>query len=187
MEHNNEYIKRFMLITGLCLIALASIHWLARPLIQQNQTEAALKLLLETLPVHLRSSLNETHLQELQTSGISKVTDKCDSALLVQTITQGYSGPLKVITSLVPDTEVLVVNGVRVIPPHKETPGLGDKIEPRVSDWIHQFTQWPLQKVDSISGATISTNAVIKAFNLAIKKGQTLSREMREMKHECAQ
>ena len=63
--------------------------------------------------------------------------------------------------------------GVRVIG-HKETPGLGDKIEVAKADWIHAFAgkalataRWAVKKdggeFDQFAGATITPRAVVKA------------------------
>ena len=69
-----------------------------------------------------------------------------------------------------PKGEVL---GVRVIE-HHETPGLGDKIERRISNWIlgftnqsineHNLSEWAVKdggKFDQFSGATITPRAVV--------------------------
>ncbi|CAA7616350.1 electron transport complex subunit RsxG [Magnetospirillum sp. SS-4] len=83
----------------------------------------------------------------------------------------GYSGPIKLMLGIAPDGKLL---GVRVIS-HKETPGLGDKIEVAKSDWITRFTglgmgdppaeKWAVRKdggqFDQFSGATITPRAVI--------------------------
>ena len=72
---------------------------------------------------------------------------------------------------MTPQGEIL---GVRVLE-HKETPGLGDKIETRISDWILSFTnqqitqdnlsEWAVKKdggqFDQFAGATITPRAVV--------------------------
>ena len=72
--------------------------------------------------------------------------------------------------------------GVRVIN-HKETPGLGDKIEAKRNDWILQFeglsldkpdkNQWKVKKdggqFDQFTGATITPRAVINALRGALE------------------
>ena len=66
------------------------------------------------------------------------------------------------------------VLGVRVLQ-HAETPGLGDKIETRISDWILSFagklfsleneSSWAVKKdggqFDQFTGATITPRAVV--------------------------
>jgi Na+-translocating ferredoxin:NAD+ oxidoreductase subunit G len=85
----------------------------------------------------------------------------------------GYSGPIKLLVAVRYDG---TLGGVRVIS-HKETPGLGDKIEASRSDWIYSFngkslTNPPLDKwkvkrdggvFDQFTGATITPRSVVKA------------------------
>ena len=87
---------------------------------------------------------------------------------------EGYSGTIKLLLAL--DRERRIV-GVRAID-HKETPGLGDKIDIRKTDWILQFnglryvdlspTAWAVTKdggqFDSFTGATITPRAVVDAL-----------------------
>jgi electron transport complex protein RnfG len=68
------------------------------------------------------------------------------------------------------------VLGVRVLA-HKETPGLGDKIEVKKGDWILRFAglslgnplpeKWKVKKdggqFDQFAGATITPRGVVKA------------------------
>ena len=85
----------------------------------------------------------------------------------------GYSGAIKLLVGI--DLKGTVL-GVRVIG-HKETPGLGDRIETRKSDWIKEFEgrslgnpaprEWNVKKnggvFDQFTGATITPRAVVKA------------------------
>ena len=74
------------------------------------------------------------------------------------------------------------VTGVRVLE-HKETPGLGDKIELRINDWILDFKNqiynadiapnWAVKKdggqFDQFTGATITPRAVVNAVKLSVE------------------
>jgi len=85
----------------------------------------------------------------------------------------GYSGDIDLLVGLNLNGEVL---GVRITS-HRETPGLGDRVETRKSDWIHSFEgkslgnprprQWNVKKnggvFDQFTGATITPRAVVKA------------------------
>ncbi len=89
----------------------------------------------------------------------------------------GYGGPIQLLLGVDPNGKLL---GVRVLS-HKETPGLGDKLERAKSDWIESFTgrsldnptpsQWTVKKqggqFDQFTGATITPKAVI----LGVKAG----------------
>jgi len=85
----------------------------------------------------------------------------------------GYSGAINMIMGLDRDGNIL---GVRVLS-HKETPGLGDKIEVAKSDWILNFVgrslanltpaQWAVKKdggeFDQFAGATITPRKSVQA------------------------
>lgn len=86
----------------------------------------------------------------------------------------GYSGEIKVMLGVDPEGKIL---GARVLM-HKETPGLGDKIEVKKGDWILRFTglsignppleKWKVKKdggqFDQFAGATITPRAVVNAI-----------------------
>ncbi|WP_439836871.1 electron transport complex subunit RsxG [Aeromonas caviae] len=85
----------------------------------------------------------------------------------------GYSGAIRMVVGT--DAKG-AVSAVRVLA-HKETPGLGDKIELKKSDWINSFVgkflshdneaSWAVKKdggeFDAFTGATITPRAVVKA------------------------
>ncbi|MCP4696094.1 MAG: electron transport complex subunit RsxG [Gammaproteobacteria bacterium] len=88
-------------------------------------------------------------------------------------IPDGYAGEIHLLTAVRSDGVLL---GVRVVR-HKETPGLGDQIEERRSDWIHGFAGhsltnpaaagWAVKRdggiFDQFTGATVTPRAVVKA------------------------
>lgn len=83
----------------------------------------------------------------------------------------GYSGAIRMLVGIQADGEI---SGVRVTD-HAETPGLGDKIDLRKSDWIRVFeglslkllpdAAWAVRKdggeFDAFTGATITPRAVV--------------------------
>jgi len=86
----------------------------------------------------------------------------------------GYAGQMKLMLGVDANGKVL---GVRVLA-HKETPGLGDKIETKKGDWILRFNdlslgnppieKWKVKKdggqFDQFAGATITPRGVVKAI-----------------------
>ncbi|WP_334063039.1 electron transport complex subunit RsxG [Alteromonas genovensis] len=101
------------------------------------------------------------------------------SGLVVQaTAPDGYSGNIDMVIGVDVNLNVL---GVRVVE-HKETPGLGDKVELAVSDWIKTFAgkdfssnnlaPWQVKKdggeFDQFTGATITPRAVVNAVKNAL-------------------
>lgn len=100
--------------------------------------------------------------------------DNQPAGMILQTIApDGYSGNIYILMGVFYDGRVA---GVRVLQ-HKETPGLGDKIEIKKSAWITSFDgrnlrdenppRWRVRKdggdFDQFTGATITPRAVVKA------------------------
>jgi electron transport complex protein RnfG len=114
-------------------------------------------------------------------------------AVVFQAEGRGYAGPIVCVMGVSRDGRLL---GVRVLK-HKETPGLGDKIEPAKSHWIYEFEgkslgappadKWAVKKdggvFDQFAGATITPRAVVRA----VKGGLELfDREKPRMLGEAA-
>ncbi len=91
----------------------------------------------------------------------------------------GYSGTIKMLVGIYHSGKLA---GVRVID-HKETPGLGDKIDVKKDDWILQFeglslgnppaSKWKVKKdggeFDQFTGATITPRAVVGAVKQSLE------------------
>lgn len=102
---------------------------------------------------------------------LARMDGKPVAAAIETTAPDGYSGAIKMLVAADFKGQVL---GVRVIE-HHETPGLGDKIELRISNWILQFSgkqvsstndgQFAVKKdggeFDQFTGATITPRAVV--------------------------
>lgn len=96
------------------------------------------------------------------------------AALFAVTAPDGYAGPIRILLGV--DING-VVTGLRILE-HRETPGLGDKIEESKSDWVHQFNgkslgnpdieEWYIRsdggEFDQLSGASVTPRAVIAAI-----------------------
>lgn len=98
------------------------------------------------------------------------------AAVIASVAPEGYSGAIRLLVAIRADGTLA---GVRVVN-HKETPGLGDKIEATRSNWILGFEgkslerpdsdHWKVKKdggvFDQFTGATITPRAVVKGvFN----------------------
>ena len=93
------------------------------------------------------------------------------AVVLEPVATDGYSGAIHLLIAVAPDGTLL---GVRTVS-HRETPGLGDFIDTRKSDWIERFAgkslrnpaaaDWRVRKdggdFDQYTGATITSRAVV--------------------------
>jgi len=101
------------------------------------------------------------------------------AAVFTSIAPNGYNGKIKLLVGVYFDGTLA---GVRVIN-HKETPGLGDKINVKKSDWILQFkglsltnpseSRWKVKKdggdFDQFTGATITPRAVVTAVKKSLQ------------------
>ena len=115
--------------------------------------------------------------------------DNAPQGAVIETMApDGYSGAIQLLVGVDFAGTVL---GVRVTE-HHETPGLGDKIELRISDWITHFAgktiagesdaTWAVKKdggqFDQFTGATITPRAVVNAVKRAGLYAQTLPNQL---------
>ncbi|MEY3221030.1 MAG: electron transport complex subunit RnfG [Pseudomonadota bacterium] len=94
----------------------------------------------------------------------------------------GYAGDIKLIIGIDREGKIL---GVRILA-HNETPGLGDKVEAKRSNWVTKFEglflgnppleKWGVKKdggvFDQFTGATITPRAVVKGIKEALQAFQ---------------
>ncbi|HHF4899997.1 TPA: electron transport complex subunit RsxG [Haemophilus influenzae] len=186
-------------IALLCTAISAGIFFLTKDKINAVIAAQQRELLLQVIPQdYFNNNLLESAVipQDKNLLGIQKIyfakKDGNVSAYAYETTApDGYSGDIRLLVGLDPKGEVL---GVRVIE-HHETPGLGDKIERRISNWILGFTNQPINehnlsewavkkdggKFDQFSGATITPRAVInktKASALVMLNNRALLQQL---------
>ena len=96
------------------------------------------------------------------------------AALFVVSARDGYSGPIRILVGVEVDGRV---TGVHVLE-HRETPGLGDRVESGKSDWVDQFDGrslgdpalqgWAIKRdggqFDQLTGASVTPRAIVKAI-----------------------
>jgi len=96
------------------------------------------------------------------------------AALFAVTARDGYAGPIRILVGIGVDG---TVTGIRIVD-HRETPGLGDRIDQSRSDWVYQFdgrsladpveARWLLEvdggEFDQLTGASVTPRAVINAI-----------------------
>lgn len=110
------------------------------------------------------------------------------AVILDPVVPDGYAGPIQLLVSVLRDG---TIGGVRVLF-HHETPGLGDKIEERKSDWVLSFDgkslsdptpeRWAVKRdggeFDQFTGATITPRAIVQAVKNTLiyvqQQGDTL-------------
>lgn len=169
------------LVALLCTILSIMVFLLTKDRIQNAAREQQRQLLAQVIPANYfdNALLNSCIVPDQQRYPLINeiyVAQKQGkvSAYAIKTITnQGYSGRIEILVGISVEGKIL---GVRVLQ-HKETPGLGDKIETGKSNWIYAFNQqqfsvenqaqWAVKKdggkFDQFAGATITPRAVVNA------------------------
>lgn len=167
-------------------VLLAGVDRLTRDRIEQAQQRRALAILGAMLPEGAFDNQLLSDAIELQVPGLDRPARVYRArrggqpvASLVDLVTsRGYSGDIRLLVAVDPGGTVL---GVRVLD-HRETPGLGDKIEIERSDWITGFAgrslgnppaeRWAADRsggdFDTLTSATITTDAVVEAVRAAL-------------------
>ncbi|NOI32519.1 electron transport complex subunit RsxG [Vibrio cyclitrophicus] len=168
---------------------VAVTHYLTKDQIKQQEQAQLLSVLNQVIPHNLHdnelfSACTLVEAEELGTEQampayIATLNGE-PSAIAIEAIApDGYNGAIKVIVGMKIDGTIL---GTRVLS-HRETPGLGDKIDLRVSDWILSFSgkqvtdsnleRWKVRKdggdFDQFTGATITPRAVVKSVKQAVQ------------------
>lgn len=167
------------LTTGLT----ALVHGLTEPGIARQAVLQQQQLLDQVVPpeLHDNDMLGECYLvvDDLLGSAhphrvyLARKNGRPVAAAIESTAPDGYSGAIQLLVGADFAGNVL---GTRVTE-HHETPGLGDKIELRISDWITRFSgkkvdspldkRWAVKKdggrFDQFTGATITPRAVVNA------------------------
>ncbi|EPF17841.1 electron transport complex protein RnfG [Cedecea davisae] len=122
---------------------------------------------------------------------VARKGDTPVAVVMEATAPDGYSGAIQILVGA--DFKGTIL-GTRVTE-HHETPGLGDKIELRLSDWITHFTNkriqgsddasWAVQKdggqFTQFTGATITPRAVVNAVKRAGLFAETLPQQLGEL------
>lgn len=111
------------------------------------------------------------------------------------TAPDGYNGEIQILVGIKAGVRT---TGVRVLK-HQETPGLGDKIDLRVDDWILSFDNrnyssnnshmWTVKKdggqFDQFTGATITPRAVVNAVKNSLEYFKSHEQELFSGPNNC--
>ncbi|MDP5063322.1 MAG: electron transport complex subunit RsxG [Haliea sp.] len=187
ITRNSALLALFALFTALLIAGT----WLAtRDSIALEQRHAEEKALLEVIPRgrHDNSMLDDTRLltpeatqlglREPRPMYIARNAGEVVAVIVPVVARDGYSGDIELIVGVNADGSIA---GVRTVK-HRETPGLGDKVDLRKSSWILSFSgrslanpepaKWGVLKdggaFDQFTGATITPRAVVAAVQRAL-------------------
>jgi electron transport complex protein RnfG len=177
---------------AVCTTALiAGTHLLTKDKIAEQKRLAEEKALLEIVPRerHDNSMLDDTVAVGPQNTGlglreeknvyIARKSGKVVAVIIPAVAPDGYTGEIDLVVGINSDSSIA---GVRALA-HRETPGLGDKVDIKKSDWILSFEGrslsnptlqgWAVKKdkgvFDQFTGATITPRAVVAATLRALQ------------------
>ncbi len=191
MQRNGLILAGFAIVATFLVVVTAKLT--AEP-IQQQREQELLRVLNQLIPAQqhdndlYQSCLWVTNPQlgsEPKRVYRAFLGQQPTAMALEVTAPNGYSGAIELLVAMKVDGSIA---GVRTLQ-HQETPGLGDKIEIRKSNWITSFdgqtvrnqddNRWAVQReggaFDQFTGATITPRAVIQAVkraNLAFQEHQ---------------
>lgn len=182
ITRNSALLAIFAVCTTLLI---AGTYLSTRDKIAVEKRRAEEKALLQIVPRerHDNSMLDETipvgpqavglELTEDKRIYIARKQGKIIAAVIPATAPDGYTDAIDLIVGVNSDGSIA---GVRALA-HKETPGLGDKVDIKKSDWVLGFNGrslgnpglagWAVKKdkgvFDQFTGATITPRAVVAA------------------------
>jgi len=185
---NSVVLGIFALITA---AVLASTYLGTKDRIAAAQREVAKRALLEIVPLdrHTNDLLLDTvpipanYWHTLGVDGgevnIARQGDEPVAVIIPAVAPDGYNGDIRLIIGINIDGSLA---GVRVVS-HHETPGLGDKVDLKKSNWIVGFNGksltnpapelWKVKKdkgaFDQFTGATITPRAVVQQVYKTLK------------------
>ena len=128
---------------------VAAVAYYAVPRIEHNREVAATKHQLEL------EGYAEHYVRTLESD--SHEMPACSKRVTtIRSSSNGYGGKIHLIVAFVGDKLVRLR-----VTSHSETPGFSKVLEP--DDWISQFGIKEFDAIDTVSRATITTNAVLRA------------------------
>ncbi len=173
---------KLLLITAVVAALLGGINMITEPIIAENNEAAFQANLKELLPGAEKFELDGTTLPDPE-SGVTvngvycgMSSDGSAMGYVAEAVcSEGYGGDVVVMTGVDSDGKITKVKVTEM----GETPGLGAKCQ---TDWIDQYTGLSenivvnkngsaggnTNKIDAISGATITSRAVTKAVNNSV-------------------
>ena len=191
ITRNSLLLAMFAVCTTLLI---TGTYLLTKDRISEQKRIAEEKALLEIVPRerHDNSMLDDIIIVGPETTGLGLAEEKriylarkgeqVVAAIIPVTAPDGYTGDIELIVGVNADGSIA---GVRTLS-HKETPGLGDKVDTRKSDWMFSFNGrslenpdlpgWAVKKdkgvFDQFTGATITPRAVVAATLRALQSAK---------------
>ncbi len=183
ISKNALSLSLFGIITASCILIVQNT---TKTKIEQNIQQAQIKALNQiiTATSYNNQLLNDIiHINDEKLGNadihIARIDNKAIAVIIPTITTEGYTGNIRSIVGVFADGTIANI----MVLSHQETPGLGDKIETKKSNWNKQFkgksitnpppAQWLVKKdggvFDQLTGATITPRAVVKSVYNALE------------------
>lgn len=171
------------------IAALETVAWLTRVRIARNEAAQIMKVLRTVLPAGSYDNEPDTDRILLRDPALlgsdeplpvyrARLRGEPTAAVVTVIARQGYAGPIQLLVAIGTDGRIL---GVRTLA-HRETPGVGDRIDPARTDWLGRFRgrslaatpveRWAVRRdggeFDQLTGATVTSRAVVNAVRDAV-------------------
>lgn len=167
-----KYAGILFAITFVTALLLGVVNNFTAPVIEQYNTDKE-KAAIETV---VEGKIDMSTAKEYEVEGkstVQKVTsytnDSEDTVYAVKAVPTGYAGDIEMMIGLDDECKVTGIEIIKM----SETPGLGAKAKGN-AQWLQQFMGEGSDKLDAITGATITSRAVQSGVEDAKKQVSTI-------------
>ena len=159
----NSSLKSIIVLVSICLfiaVAMAAVNMVTSPKIAEANERAEQEALSAVLPEN--GGFEKVELSELPESVSAIYKDKDGEGYVAMLTIKGYDSS-KPMSAAVGFTSEGEITQLKIVSAQGETSGIGSKVT--LPDFLSQFDgkDRELEDVDTISGATVSSSAVIEA------------------------
>ncbi|QLF94313.1 electron transport complex subunit RsxG [Pseudomonas sp. ABC1] len=192
MKTTRSWVGNGLVLLGIALLGIVILGALQRvsaERIEQAERDVQNRQLNQLLPPELRDDALLDSRQYIQhpllgdtqprPAYAARKHGKVVAVILPATAADGYNGSIRLQVAILADGRISAVAVVE----HRETPGMGDRIEAGHSDWLMGFhgkslndptaRGWTVKKqqgeFDQFAGATITPRAVVHAVQRALQ------------------
>lgn len=153
-------------IAFICTAALSGVNSLTKEIIAKAAAEKKAATMQELFPDESEFKSLEIDAEALKEYTSSGVYKAGDAGYIVEVAPSGYGGEIKMMIAFSTDLKVL---NIKVLE-HAETSGIGTRVvgdEAYLNKYVGKNARNP-EGVDAVSGATISSKAVLSGVNNAM-------------------
>ena len=159
-----DFVMPIVVLMLICLVMsglLAATNFITEPIISAGDAQRAEQARIDALPAADGfTKLDYTAPEGSTVSEVYEATNGAGYVFMLKTTGYGAKGSLQIICSI--DADGKIVNTATLA--HDETPGLGTKVTEAAFAGQFSGVDASMSGVDTISGATISSSAYVRAI-----------------------